>query len=563
MLNSTDFLERTLLEEGVISSENLAEAQKLIEETSSTFEEALIALGYIDGRKIALIKAGICESAYIDINYFEFEFDNAKRIPRAFAEQHRVFPLFIIDGAVTLGTDDPLNLGVLDQVRQMLKCEIDAVQCQTSALIELIDRAYSLTQHDLNDEEIATGDGTENEDSIDAGPIVSAVNTLLIDAIKEGASDVHINPDQHELLLRFRVDGVLHQRQGPPLSMHKKIVQRLKVMAHLDLTQTRRPQDGKIRFECKNSRVDIRVSILPTVTGENVVLRLLANDCAVKSLDDLGMDEHVREKIKYTLAQPYGMMLVTGPTGSGKTTSLYTALSILNTPDRNIITVEDPVEIRLAMVRQVQANSEIGLSFANALRAILRQDPDVILVGEIRDEETAGIALQASLTGHFVLSTLHTNDAAGSISRLIDFNQPPFVINSALLGILAQRLVRRICSSCAKKVEIDKMLLAQFGLNDSAGLMSGAGCRHCMQTGFHGRVGVYEMMKITPALQTAILEHAPTEKLRNLAIEDGMKPMWVDGVAKARIGQTSLQELLKVVPVGDNTHEEDNRRKCA
>jgi len=293
----------------------------------------------------------------------------------------------------------------------------------------------------------------------DAGPIVDAVNTIIIDAIRLGASDIHLNPDHSVLRIRLRIDGRLQTRQGPSLSMYPKIVQRLKVMGNLDLTQTRRPQDGKFRFTHGSDTFDIRMSLVPTVGGENVVLRLLSGSGRVASLDELGMREEMRNRMQPLINQPYGMFLVTGPTGSGKTTTLYSILSLLNSSERNVITIEDPVEIRMPMIRQIQVNHEIGLTFAGALRSVLRQDPDIILVGEIRDEETAEIALQASLTGHLVLATLHTNDAAGAIARLLDLDQAPYVINAAVIGVLAQRLVRRVCESCSEIDSPDPHLL--------------------------------------------------------------------------------------------------------
>ena len=288
-------------------------------------------------------------------------------------------------------------------------------------------------------------------------PVVAAVNQLLADAIELEASDVHINPDEEVLRLRYRVDGLLQEQQGLPLSMHAGIVQRLKVMAHLDLTQTRRPQDGKFRFNHKGDPIDIRMSSIPTVCGENVVLRLLMSGTVVLDFHELGMPAQMATDLEELINRPYGMLLVTGPTGCGKTTSLYTVLNKLNDPSRNIMTIEDPVEIRLPYLRQIQVHSEIGLTFASALRSIVRQDPDVVLVGEIRDNETASIALQAALTGHMVLATLHTNDAPGAVARLRDYHLPPFVINSAVLAVVAQRLVRRVCQHCIVSDKIDDL----------------------------------------------------------------------------------------------------------
>ncbi|MFG0331084.1 MAG: GspE/PulE family protein [Phycisphaerales bacterium] len=560
MLDTSDFLEKALLEDGLLEADELREARDLADEVGCSIDEAIATLGFIDGRRIALTKAQICESAFVDLSHFETNFENCQLVPRGVAEQFLVFPLFVINEVVTLGMDDPLNLAALDQMRQILKREVEPVQCETKLLRELIDRAYSLSSHAPVDRDDRDDDPIEADD---AGPIVAAVNTLLSDAVEAKASDIHLNPDQNELHVRFRIDGVLQKRQGPPLSMHAKLVQRLKVMANLDLTQTRRPQDGKFRFESRDRRVDVRLSILPTVTGENVVIRLLNTNTAILNFDDLGVPGDVQETIESVLSQPHGMMLVTGPTGSGKTTTLYTAISKLNTPDRNIITIEDPVEIRLSLVRQVQVNHEVGMSFANALRSILRQDPDVILVGEIRDEETATIALQASLTGHFVLSTVHTNDAAGSITRLRDFGLPPFVINASLLGAMAQRLVRRICSQCAGPAEPSEFILKRFRLDSAEGFLEGRGCAACRHTGFSGRVGIYEMLRLTPSVQRAIAEGGSTEAIREASIAEGMRFMWQDGFEKARLGLTTLDEVAKVASVMQVEQLQEDRRRSA
>ncbi len=453
---------------------------------------------------------------------------------------------------VTLGTDDPLNLSVLDDVRQILKCEIEAVQCETQALEELIAKSYGLG---LGAEDAGSGEGelefttTEDERGGERSPIIDAVNTILRDAASCQASDVHLNPDQSLLHIRFRIDGQLQSRQGPSLAMYPKIVQRLKVMAQLDLTQARRPQDGKFRFRHGNQMIDVRMSVLPTVDGENVVLRMLAGQGRVARYEELGMSEALRENLDGMLHQPYGMLLVTGPTGCGKTTTLYSILNQINELDRNILTIEDPVEIRMPLVRQIQVNHEIGLTFASALRSILRQDPDVILIGEVRDEETAEIALQSALTGHFVMSTLHTNDAAGAIARLLDLNQPSFVITSAVLGVIAQRLVREVCTHCSGPDEVEGEVLTLLGLADNTGLKRGSGCARCLQTGFRGRTGMYELLRMTPMLKDAIARDASTDELRQLAASEGMQLMWEDGLAKARFGQTTVSEILRTVQI--------------
>ncbi|MDY7107395.1 MAG: GspE/PulE family protein, partial [Planctomycetota bacterium] len=448
MLDQDVFLQRALIEEGLLDSEQLDAARRFGAEHGVDLVDALVKTELLTSRQIALVKADVCEVPFVELTDFEACYGNAMIVPRNVAERHCAFPLFLLDGVLTLAMDDPLNLDATDQIRQIAKCEVDAVLADREQIRALIAKAFTLGHASASP---ATGAGeVETElDADEAGqPVVAAVNQMLTDAVQQRASDIHINPDEHELHLRYRIDGVLHEKQGPPLSMHSGIVQRLKVMAHLDLTQTRRPQDGKFRFRHGNQHVDVRMSTVPTVCGENVVLRLLTNTQTFQDFLELGVPAPLASELQDVIGAPHGMLLVTGPTGSGKTTTLYTALSQLNDPSRNVMTIEDPVEVRLSYVRQIQVNHEIGMTFANALRSILRQDPDVVLVGEIRDNETATIALQSALTGHLVLSTLHTNDAVGAVSRLRDYGLPSFVINSAVLAVLAQRLVRRVCQHC-------------------------------------------------------------------------------------------------------------------
>lgn len=542
------FLEKALLEDGLIDSQKLADAKKYGTENNLDLVDALVRSQALTGRDIALTKADLCETPYVELTDYEPAYVNTQLIPRVVAERFCAFPLFMIDGVLTLAMDNPLNLDATDQVRQIAKCEVDPVQCERQALRELITRAYSLS-HGQHAPKAENKD--KAKDSLDTSePIVAAVNQLLADAISQGASDIHLNPDENALHVRYRIDGVLQMRQGPSLTMHASMVQRLKVMANLDLTQTRRPQDGKFRVKNGSDQVDVRLSTMPTVCGENVVMRLLASTQTIHDFPQLGMPTWIMSDIKNVLDQPYGMLLVTGPTGSGKTTTLYTALSKLNDPSRNIMTIEDPVEIRMPLVRQIQVFPEIGLTFASALRSILRQDPDVVLVGEIRDAETATIALQAALTGHLVLSTVHTNDAVGAISRLRDFGLPSFVINSAVLGVVAQRLVRRVCSQCVTADHLDDLTRRRFDLEENVtGFVRGRGCGRCSQSGYRGRVGLYEMLTFTNAVKAIVEQGASADRIRELAVTQGMRLMWQDGVEKARLGQTTLEEVASAASV--------------
>jgi type IV pilus assembly protein PilB len=564
MHNQDVFLEQTLLEEGRVSAEELETARRYSIEHQVDLVDALISTQTISGREVALVKAGICEAPFVNLDEFEACFTNTQLVPRAVAERYCLFPLFKIDNVLTLAMDDPLNLEAMDQARQFAKCEVDAVLCDRQQLRPLINRAYRLTQVNAEEEDVEDGEAAPTVDT--SQPVVAAVNQILSDAADEGASDIHVNPDEEELRLRYRVDGVLQERQALPLSMHAGIVQRLKVMAHLDLTQTRRPQDGKFRFVHDEHQVDVRMSTLPTVCGENVVLRLLSNSQVVLDFHELGVPTQLVDELEEMISRPYGMLLVTGPTGCGKTTSLYTVLHKLNEPSRNIMTIEDPVEIRLPYLRQIQVHSEIGLTFASALRSIVRQDPDVILVGEVRDNETATIALQAALTGHMVLATLHTNDAPGAVARLRDYNLPAFVINSAVLGVVAQRLVRRVCQHCRAHDTVDDLIRHRFGLqeDDVKDFVRGKGCPRCGHTGYRGRVGLFELLKFTQPVQTLVEQGGSTKKIRERAIREGMRQMWQDGLEKARMGQTTLHEVAKVaavMSVGD-THRQQARKSA-
>lgn len=543
MLEASEFILRSLIEDGKITDDDGAEIRSYAVDHQVSLDEAAIKLSKLSGREIALAKAAVCEYPFVDLERFDIDITNSRLLPKSMSERLCAFPVFHAGEHVTVAMKEPLDLQAIDEIRQSIRKQIEPVVADTQKLGALITRAYSL------DTSVETGDDTAEDisASIEQEPIVAAVNQILTSAADMDASDIHINPDESALHLRYRVDGVLTTSRGPDISLHAGIVQRLKVMAHLDVAQTRRPQDGKFRFHHNGAAVDVRLSLIPTVYGENAVLRLLSSAARIGQMSDLGMPEEVVDRFERMITKPHGMILVTGPTGSGKTTTLYTALNQINSPERNIMTIEDPVEIRLPMIRQIQANKAIGLDFASALRSILRQDPDVVLVGEIRDEETARIAIQAALTGHLVFSTLHTNDAVGAIPRLREFGVPAFAINNALLGVLAQRLVRRICDDCAKQDSPDPVVLQELGLGGTGDrFMTGAGCAACMSTGYKGRTGVYELFAITRSAKALIEREAPFAELYDDALRSGMRTMLESGIDKARAGLTSLHEVSKL-----------------
>jgi len=558
MLAYEDFVIALLREEGAVSEEQLDAARRHAATHKLDIASALVELGHIDQRGLAMARAGVCESPFVDITQFDIDIANAAKLPKPVAVGFKTFPLFILEDSVTVGMVDPMNLEAVDRVRGYLRTDVETVLCEPAALEALIERAYSLGGGITEASEEAIDEGPVASDE----PIVAAVNQILAEAVTAHASDIHIGPDERTLHLRYRIDGTLQHRQGPPLSSHAGIVQRLKVMADLDLTQNRRPQDGKFRFSHAGRSVDMRVSIIPTIWGENVVIRLLGGALNVSGFEELGCSREVARMLDDASKSPHGMVLVTGPTGSGKTTTLYTALSRINAPERNVVAIEDPVEYRLPMVRHVQVNPEIGLTFASALRAIMRQDPDVILLGEIRDEETARIAVQAALTGHLVLSTLHTNDAPGSIARLQNFNCPDFAINASLNCVLAQRLVRKVCEHCANPYTPDPSLMRRFMPPDQDGqFRRGSGCPRCSNLGMRGRVGIFECFRMSRRIQDAIESGASTGAIRALAIRDGMSPMWQDGIEKARMGLTTLEEIAAVAAgsIDDVTDEPAER----
>mgnify|MGYP000543944375 CR=1 FL=1 len=544
MLDSRHFVIRTLLADGLIKDAEVRRATDHAVTSGGDILESIVALGIVPSRKLAIARAKVCEYAFVDLGMFDVDIRNTRLVARNVAEKLTAFPLFLIDGVATVAMLDPLNLQAIDQLRQSLKSDVDPVVADAEQLRALISRAYSLARPDA-------ADGVEeavSEKALTTGdePIVAAVNQIVSGAIDLGASDIHVNPDEHDLHLRYRVDGILRSQQGPPRSSHAGLVQRLKVLAKLDTTQTRRPQDGKFRFARGGETVDIRLSLLPTIHGENVVMRLLRSASRIGKITDLGMTPRMNAWYEDAIARPNGMILVTGPTGSGKTTTLYTALNHINKPEQNIMTIEDPVEIRLPLIRQVQTNAEIGVTFAAALRSILRQDPDVVLVGEIRDPETAKIAVQAALTGHLVFSTLHTNNAIGSIARLKDSGVPLFAINNALLMVLAQRLVRKICPGCARPESEDTLAKAGVRVLPDSTFQRGAGCGACGGSGYKGRLAVYEMLRITPRVQKLIERDASQREIEVAARVDGMRSLWEDGMLKAAKGLTTIDELAKL-----------------
>ena len=482
-----------------------------------------------------------------------------KNLSPKYLRHYVACPVAIDGGIVTVATADPTNTLLLDDLRQNLGASVRLCVAPAGAILEAIARTYETTtalQKIVDDIEPAAMD-PEGERDADIGqlrdmaseaPVVRLVNLLIEGAITRDASDVHIEPSEDTLRVRYRIDGLLYDQEAPPRGLQAALTSRIKIMAELNIAERRLPQDGRIRVTSQSRRVDIRVSTLPTIHGESIVMRLLDRSSVFLPFDRLGLVPRVAEAFDGLIHRPHGIVLVTGPTGSGKTTTLYAALDKINRADLKIITVEDPVEYQLKGVNQIPVRPKIGLSFASGLRHIVRQDPDVIMVGEIRDLETAEIAIQAALTGHLVFSTLHTNDAPGAVTRLQDMGCEPYLVCSVLGGVLAQRLVRRICRACRAPDHPDPADLLGIGVTDATGveLFRGKGCDDCRGTGYRGRTGIYELFRLTEDARTLILQKAPTATIRRYAVAHGMITLRADGWAKACAGVTTVAEILRV-----------------
>ena len=489
----------------------------------------------------------------------EIEEEALRRIEAEVARKYKIVPLYLSEGGVHLLAADPFNSSIIDDLTFALDLEIHLIVCDPGYVENLLDTYYPKEESTMDDllgqvglQDFEGLDETKENDLTDAAnetPIIRFVNLVIQQAIRAQASDIHFEPFEEEFKIRYRVDGALYEMSPPPKSLALPVISRIKVIADLNIAEHRIPQDGRIKLTIEGRAVDLRVSTLPTQFGESVVLRVLDKSAVNLDLDNLGLPENVKTGIRDAVRRPNGIFIVTGPTGSGKTTTLYSALREVNEVETKLLTAEDPVEYELEGIMQVPVNHQVGLDFARALRAFLRQDPDKIMVGEIRDIETARIAVQASLTGHVVLSTLHTNDAPGAITRLIDMGLEPFLLSASLEFVLAQRLVRKICSSCKQDYEPAKDLIENLGLNQNdigeRQFFYGAGCEECNQSGYRGRTGLFEMIKVTDSFREMINSGAATLVLRQKAIEQGMRTLREDGVRSIFDGESTVEEVLK------------------
>ncbi|UCE53679.1 MAG: Flp pilus assembly complex ATPase component TadA [Desulfobacterales bacterium] len=555
-----------LVEGGLLTQEQLEKALPHQKMSNLKLGQFLVREGYVSEAQIVDLVSNQLRLEKYKPSKFTLDIELADLFPADLAHKYQAAPLKKTGLLLTVAMIDPLDINALDSIEVYSNCEAEAVICTEQQLNQLLSSLYGTyagigevlegmeeMQIDKTDEkttmmedvEVSSLQGMAEED-----PVVRLVNSILSQGVREGASDIHISPEKKFVQVRFRVDGKLHEVPAPPKSMFLPIISRLKILANMDIAVSRIPQDGRFTVRMKNKDINIRASTIPSIYGENMVLRLLDTSNSIYSLNRLGMSDKDRKKIETIINKPYGMILSTGPTGSGKSTSLYSILKKINQPDINIITVEDPVEYRIEKIRQVQLNRKAGMTFASGLRSILRQDPDVIMVGEIRDRETAEIAIQAALTGHRVLSTLHTNDSAGAITRFIDMGIEPFLVSSTMLVSFAQRLVRRVCSNCKVPYTPSQEAIRAWGLQntDGAKFMHGKGCFNCMQTGYKGRTGVYEVLIIDEMIQDLILKRTSAHEISRAALASGnFIPLKNNASQKVLQGVTTLEEAASAV----------------
>jgi general secretion pathway protein E len=552
-------LGQILLEAGTISAGDLEAALARAQKTEERIGEALIAMGAVTRHEVLAALALQYELPFLFREEFPTALPIVKNLSAKYLRQYTVCPVAIEGSTVTLATADPTNPLVLDDFRQSLGLEVELCVASPSGILEAIERTYgngASTQLQKIVDTIgrveAEGEGPEDvgvlRDLASEAPVVRLVNLLLEEAVKAEASDIHIEPFEETLRVRYRIDGLLYDQESPPRRLQAALGSRVKLMAEMNIAERRLPQDGRIRLTLGARRVDIRVSTIPTIHGESIVMRLLDRSSVFVPFDRLGFHPATAQAFARLIRRPHGILLVTGPTGSGKTTTLYAGLDKINLPDKKIITVEDPVEYQLEGVNQIPVRAKIGLSFATGLRHIVRQDPDVIMVGEIRDLETAEIAIQAALTGHLVLSTLHTNDAPSAVTRLQDMGAEPYLVSSVLDGVLAQRLVRRICPHCTVTDHPHPADLLAIGVEEppAVQIYRGTGCVACRGTGYRGRTGIYELFTLDEQLRSLVMTKAPTGDLRRYAMAKGMVTLREDGWAKVCAGITTVEEILRV-----------------
>jgi general secretion pathway protein E len=554
-------LEQLLLEQGRISADDLRKVKRLQQERGERLERLLLDLGFISEEDLLPLLAQYLGVEAIHRRDFPTEAVPLGNLNIKFLKRAKVMPLAQADGKLTVAMADPADYYTLQGLQLATGLEIMPRLARERDVLEGLESAYGNGNASSAGGQAEPADAdfeyfSDDEEDVNhlrdlasEAPVIRLVNLLISRAVEQRASDIHIEPFENELKVRYRIDGVLHDVETPARRLQAAIVSRIKIMAKLNIAERRLPQDGRIKLRLMGREIDMRVSTLPTLYGESVVLRILDRSSIVVNLESLGFPEDTLGQFEKLINKPYGMVLVTGPTGSGKTTTLYGALDKINSPDKKIITIEDPVEYQLFGVNQIHVKPAIGLTFANGLRSIVRQDPDVIMVGEIRDGETAEIAIQAALTGHLVFSTLHTNDAAGAVSRLLEMGVEDYLLASSLLGVLAQRLVRRVCEKCRQPAELAVEAMAEVtgGANgDPIRVSEGRGCEECARTGYRGRSGIYELLLVSDSVRQLILKRSSADIIRDAAVQQGMRTLREDGWQKVRGGVTTVAEVVRV-----------------
>jgi len=559
-----DKIINTLIDTKKVKKEDIEDAMVFQKRKGITLEKALVEKGLIKEKDLLVLLVRELNIPFINLSKYKFDPALQETIPERIARQYQIVPLSLLDETLTIAVSDPLNVFVIDDLKNITGKEIEIVMSTNDEIMKVIDSYYGLKKEssvteiskDIDVEDFEIISESEEDENLDSSvdesekaPIIRMVNLIVKEAIKQRASDIHIEPKINGMKVRYRIDGILNNILDIPKENQNAIIVRIKIMARLDITLSHVPQDGRFKLKIANKEVDFRVSMLPTTFGEKVVMRVLDKGSLSVGLPGLGFNEKALVILEEATVKPFGMMLVTGPTGSGKSTTLYSLISKLNTVEKNVITVEDPVEYLIEGLSQIQARPEIGLTFAEGLRAILRQSPDVVMVGEIRDGETADIAIKASLTGQLVFSTLHTNDAASALTRLIDMDVEPFLVASSLFLISAQRLCRKICQSCREEITVPKDLLStlNYQMNKDTKFFSGKGCDKCRRLGYQGRMGITELLEVDDDIRNLLLKGESSDTIKDFARKKkGMRTLFEDAMDKCLQGQTTLDEVLRI-----------------
>ncbi len=552
-----------LVEAGLISEDLIEEAIRLQSETGKRMGEIIVEREWISETEMLKVLSQQLEVPYTYLRAGVYDLNTTKLIDHNLATRLKVLPLFNIRGVLTLATPDPQSIPSFDEVERHTGLTVQPVLARSQEIEHCINEAYEGAveidayvgdleeDFELIDQEIAT-DHASIDEIANGSPVINLINAVIQRAIRDGASDIHIEPSRSQTRVRLRVDGILYEIMTATLEMYPALVSRLKVMANLDISERRLPQDGRIQVSTRGNVVDLRFSSLPGVNGEKIVLRVLDKSRSVLDIDRLGMSDSNKNTFIDLLGQSHGLMLVTGPTGSGKTSTLYSAIEYLNSTEKSIVTIEDPVEYQLDIINQNQVKDKVGLSFAKILKHVLRQDPDIIMVGEIRDHETAEIAIQAALTGHLVLSTLHTTDAIGAVTRLLDMGIEPYLLSSALVGSMAQRLVRKVCPDCKMTFVAPPEMMARYGwvTDDHIHLSKGRGCTSCYDSGYRGRMAVHEIVSVDTELQSLMMKNSSRDELNEFIQQAGIATLFDDGMGRVREGSTTIEEIQRIISEG-------------